>query len=109
MYDSTAERALLLANSFEAEVFVHLLLEKWKHPLSEDAEFRNDLLEGAAQALQESCDGLTLIEPLKPEDFNFIAAMWFVEWSALQASVGDLPFRSERQQWLEDIRHALLL
>jgi len=96
----------MLANSFEAEVFVQLLLEKWKHPLAQDADFREGLLESTTIAIQNSLNGVVLLEPLKPDDFNFIAAIWFVEWSSLQ-NLGPLEFSAERTKWLDDVKRSL--
>ena len=48
---SNAERSLAICSLFESEVLVWLLLRSWDHPLAEDADFRNQLLETAAAVL----------------------------------------------------------
>ena len=103
---TNVERALVLANSFEAEVFVHLLLGRWNHPLTDDADFRESLLESATLAIRASMDGESLLEPLKSQDLNFIAALWFAEWSTLQSLV-KIPFCVELQGWLDSLRRSL--
>jgi hypothetical protein len=102
-----AQQSLQFASSFEAEVLTHLLLRNWKHPLSEDLEFRNNLLEEATQVLEFSVEGQIFIEPIKAQDLSFIAAVWFVEWTAIQHENDEAPFHTERERWVEDVKRAL--
>src|SRR5690242_4075474 len=104
MAHSIASRALLFTSSFEAEVFVALLLEKWHHPLSADAEYRHELLERTADVLRASADGEIVLQEMKPHDVNFIAALWYAEWATLQSSEGDETERQARDTWLNGMR-----
>lgn len=107
MAHSVASCALIFASSFEAEVFVALLLEKWRHPLSSDEQFKNDLLEGAAEVLQASARGETVLAGIKPYDVNFIAALWYAEWNSLQSLGGTNAEKDARMAWLNSMRRAL--
>jgi len=103
---STAKQSYDFSGLFEAELVLELMLRFWQHPLAEDASFRNWLLEGASEALRQSAEGAKLLEYLKPEDVNFVAAVWYVEWCAVGASQTD-EVSVRRQQWLETIRRIL--
>jgi hypothetical protein len=95
---------------FEGELLAELMLRYWKHPLAEDKEFRNDLIENAAKALRISIEGNKLMEDLPPEDMSFIAALWYAEWSCLQNISSDEFSESEIQQretWLHMLRRAV--
>src|SRR5271169_4724874 len=102
---SVAEGCLAFSGLFEAEVLVELMLRFWAHPHAADDEFRNNLLEGAADALRSCVAGEKILEEVPASETNFIAAMWYVEWSAL-ASGSDDP-QGQRQAWLEKIRKSL--
>lgn len=105
MIPSIAERSLAASGLFEAEVLTGLLLWRWEHPLSGDADFRESLLETAAAVLTRAVAGEQFIESLPAREMNLIAAIYYVEWSALQD--GDKDPNEERCQWLERIRRAL--
>ena len=49
---SVAKLSLQLTGLFEAEVLVELMLRQWKHPLADQTEFRDQLLEQAADVLR---------------------------------------------------------
>lgn len=106
---NTAEQSLAITSLFEAEIFVQLMLWRWKHPLADDIEFANGLLERASEALRCAKAGVQLIVGLPPADLNFIAALWYAEHSAL----GDVESEQEntaitlaaRRAWLKDVRH----
>jgi hypothetical protein len=94
---------------FEGELLAELMLRYWHHPLAEDAEFRNALLENAAKALRLSIEGDSLIEGIPPEYTSFIAALWYAEWSCLQNLSADEISESvfqQRESWLHALRHA---
>ena len=103
---STAKQSYDFSGLFEAELLLELMLRFWQHPLAEDVSFRNWLLDGTSEALRQSLEGTTLLEDIKPEDMNFIAAMWYVEWCALNTATTDA-ISLQRQQWLETVRRTL--
>ncbi len=92
---------------FEAEVFVRLLLWRWKHPYADDEEFANGLLEDAASALQSACEGAEMIEGMPPKSLNFIAAVWYAEQCSINSEERDPVTRKAREDWLFAIRHGL--
>ncbi|MCX5684043.1 MAG: hypothetical protein NT049_10205 [Planctomycetota bacterium] len=102
---SIAQKSLLMVNMFEAEVLTGLLLWRWNHPLRADAEFRNDLLENAAAALQRAIGGEILFDSVPAQETNLIAAIYFAEWSTVAEGAEDPD--GERRRWLEDMRRAL--
>jgi hypothetical protein len=102
---SVAKKCLAFTGLFEAEILIELMLRYWAHPLAANANFRNDLLEGTAEALRASVAGQFLIEGLPPKHMNFVAATWYVEWSALASGAKDP--RGKRKTWLKKIRRAI--
>jgi len=100
-----AERSLSLSGLFEVEVLTQLLLWRWNHPLANDPEFRNDLLEGAAGVLRRAIGGERLFETVPAPGTNLIAAICYVEWAALEGGAEDPG--GARQRWVEEIRRAL--
>jgi hypothetical protein len=102
---SLAQKCLAFSGLFEAELLIELMLRHWQHPLAGDRAFREQLVEGAAEALRVSIAGQVLIEDIPPEKMNFVAAVWYVEWSALQSGAEDAD--DKRQSWLESIRRAI--
>ena len=108
---SNAERSRAICSLFESEVLVWLLLRNWHHPLAEDGDFRNQLLETAAAVLDTAATGprnSVFIEGLPASDMNLIAAIWYAENRALEdletESGGD---RRARLRWLEAVRRAV--
>lgn len=103
-----AKRSLRYTGLFEAELLVELMLRYWRHPFAAKREFRNVLLEKAADALRLAAEGQQLIEELPAKDTNLVAAIWYVEWSAV---VDTMQTKSKsfkaRQRWLETVRRAL--
>jgi len=102
---SLAKRCLESSGLFEAEVLVELMLRFWNHPLAGDRNFRNDLLEGAANALRSCAVGQKLMEDIPPDQMNFIAALWYVEWNTLSSGAQDP--QGQRQAWLDSIQKAI--
>ena len=47
---SIARASLKLSGLFEAELLLELMLRYWNHPLADDRDFRNNLLENAAES-----------------------------------------------------------
>jgi hypothetical protein len=103
---SVARRCLAFSGLFEAEVLIELMLRYWEHPLAGDREFRNNMLEGAAAVLRLCVSGQRVMEDIPAHQMNFIAAAWYVEWSAL-ASDDELEARDQRQAWLEQVKKSI--
>jgi hypothetical protein len=104
---SVAEKSLDMTSLFEAELFVRLLLDKWKHPFAEDEDFANGLLEGAANALRDACAGQQLIEGLPASDLNFVAAVCYAEQCAVDIGGPDVEEIDGRRAWLQAIRRSI--
>lgn len=102
---SLAKRSFALTGLFEAEVLTDLLLWRWDHPYKLDAEFRHTLLENAAEVLRRSIVGERLMETVPPAEMNLIAALYYVEWSALVD--GDDDPDGARHEWLNKVRRSL--
>jgi hypothetical protein len=104
---SIAEKSFEITSLFEAEVFVQLMLWRWRHPLADDQEFANGLLETASSALQDAIQGQELIEGLPPADFNFVAAVWYAESCAVDFHDVNPDTLPARKAWLDAVRRAL--
>jgi hypothetical protein len=102
---SIAKGCLKFTGLFEAEVLLELMVRHWGHPLAADREFRNELLEGAAEALRLCVSGQRIVEEVPPEQTSFVAAVWYVEWCALSAGADDP--QGQRQAWLDRVRQYL--
>ncbi len=102
---SIAKKSLVITGLFEAEVLTELLLWRWDHPFSRDAEFRGNLLEDAAVVLRHAISGEQFIESVPAKEMNLIAAIYYVEWSSLLN--GDEDPEGKRCQWLENLRRSL--
>jgi hypothetical protein len=96
---------LAFSGLFEAELLIELMLRYWNHPLAADAEFRNHLLESAAEVLRASIAGQQFMEDLPPKHMNFVAAVWYVEWSALHN--GEVERKVQRRKWLDKVHKAV--
>lgn len=107
MTDSNAKRCLAICPLFEAELLLQLMLSNWQHPFAGDDVFRQGLLESATELLltasDDDCEEV-FIEGLKPSDMNFVAAVWYVEWSGVQ---DDSHERESRNHWLKTLRRSL--
>ncbi len=104
---SIAEKSLELTSLYEAEIFVRLMLWRWGHPLADDEEFANGLLENASGALRDALGGQPLIEGMPPADLNFVAAVWYAEHCAVEAGEPDSQNIEERKAWLAAVRRTL--
>jgi len=108
---SIASLSLKLTGLYEAELLIELMLRYWKHPFADDVGFRSDLLENAAEALRMAVDGQSLILDVPAKKMNLVAAVWYVEWAALDAEgTGGLagsPQSNQRKEWLETVRRAV--
>ena len=111
MPESSAKRSLAICPLFESEVLIWLLLRTWNHPLAEDGDFRNQLLETATEVLSTAAagsQGCAFIAGLPASDMNLIAAVWYAENRALEdlgADVGE--DAAARLDWLAAVRRAL--
>ena len=108
MARSNAKACLRFTGLFEAELLTELMLRYWDHPLADDREYRSALVEATAEVLRSSADGEKLFEDLKPQNVNFVAAMWYAETmtvdSPREVSAKE---RRLRQQWLDKIQRAI--
>ena len=105
---SAAEESLRFTGLFESELLVELMLRYWKHLRADEREFRNELLEAAAEALRTSVAGQQLFEDVQPQNMNFVAAIWYAEFSGLDDdSDCQQDERVQRQEWLERVQHAV--
>jgi hypothetical protein len=103
--ESIARRCLALTGLFEAELLIELMLRHWHHPLAEDADFREGLLEAGVNVLKLSVDGQRYMEDVPSDQMNLVASVWFVEFTAVADGVED-PQR-QRQAWLDAVRRAV--
>lgn len=104
---SVAQKSLALCQTFEAELLLELMLRHWNHPLANDSEFRNHLIETVTAILDEAVRGTTFIKGVLPADMNFVAALYYAELLACEVSI-DLPQqRGLREAWLATVRRCL--
>ncbi|MFL5241070.1 MAG: hypothetical protein ACJ8FY_03095 [Gemmataceae bacterium] len=101
---SVAKKCLAFSGLFEAELLIELMLRHWAHPFADDTDFRNDLLEGAAEVLRASVAGQEMLEGVLPQHMNFVAAVWYAEWNSVNSSAAP---KGERQVWLDKVRQAI--
>jgi len=105
---SIANKSYQITGLYESELLLELMLRFWEHPLADNKEYRNELLESAAEALRSSLNGIQLIPSLKPDDMNLVAAIWFAESTSLQTehldSAGEV---SAREDWLRKIEKSV--
>ena len=94
---------------FESEVLTELLLRYWEHPLADDKEFRNNLLEAATDALRYAATGRKLIDSLPAQKTNFIVAIWYSESVSISTNDVDIPpdIMQERKAWLDRIKRSI--
>lgn len=78
-----AKTSLNFTGLYESELLVELMLRYWNHPNADDVDFRNVLLETAAEALRAAVAGQCLIEGLPPDQMNLVSAIWFAEWNRI--------------------------
>jgi len=85
------------------------MLRYWEHPFCEDREFRNQLLEAAAEVLRASMGGERLLDGIPPDQVNFVAAVYYAESATTQSpSVrGSTEELGARLLWLQKLRSGL--
>ena len=105
--DNIAKRCLAICPLFEAELLLELMLHHWGHPFATDESFRQDLLESVTELLTAASNKSStevFIKGLPTNEMNFVAAVWYVEWCAVQ---DDEMERERRQDWLSSMRRSL--
>jgi hypothetical protein len=102
---SVAKKCLGFSGLYEAELLLELMLRFWHHPLAADADFRNELLEGTCEVLRSCVAGQKLMQDIPPDQMNFVASAWYVEWSSVSGGAEDPDGR--RQAWLDNVRQAI--
>lgn len=103
--DSRLDAAIRFCGLYEAELLVELMLRFWNHPNAADRDFRNYLVEAAAELLDRSRQGERFFENIEPRDMNFVAAVWYVE----SCQVTDMreADATKRTEWLEEVRRSI--
>jgi hypothetical protein len=105
---ATADDSLKLAGLYEAELLVELMLRYWNHPHFDDADYRNSLLESAVGVLKAATEGTQFIDAVPPQAMNLVAAVWYVEWNALdESAVSDQSVREARLEWVSVVRRSI--
>lgn len=106
---SVASNSYSFCCSFEGELLIELMLRYWQHPFCEDRDFRNQLLEIAADVLRTSMEGEQVLEGVPPEEVNFVAAVYYAEYVSTQSPTvqGSTEEQEQRSRWLQKIRSAL--
>jgi hypothetical protein len=103
---SIVEKSFEITSLFEAELLVRLMLWRWGHPLADDEDFANTLLEEASAALRDAIDGEQLIDRLPANQMNLVAAIWYAEHCAVEQETDQKAIEA-RQAWLSAMRRAL--
>ncbi|MAD80262.1 MAG: hypothetical protein CMJ50_05370 [Planctomycetaceae bacterium] len=107
MDENVAKRCLAICPLFEGELLLELILRHWNHPFADEELFRQQLLETATEVLMTSSDSScqhVFIDELPPQQMNFISAIWYVEFCAVQ---DDDRQRELRERWLAEVRRCL--
>lgn len=108
MARSIAKACLRFTGLFEAELLTELMLRYWDHPLANDRDFRSALLEATAEVLRASAEGEKLFDDLKPQNVNFVAALWYAESMTVDPpGESSAKERRLRQQWIDKIPRAI--
>ncbi len=104
---SIAEKSLAVCQLFEGELLLELMLRYWQHPLADDSQFRNEMIEAVTMVLQEAVAGSYFIEGISPAKMNFVAALYYAELRSCEdaATAGDET--KSRQNWLTAVRRSL--
>lgn len=108
---TNAEQSLSICPLFESELLTELMLRYWDHPLADQADFREQLLEAATDVLRSAVEapmGNVFIQGLPSREMNLVAAIWYVEHCAIEdaQNEGERGIE-ERLRWLGAVRRAL--
>jgi len=101
--------ALKFCSTFEAEVLLEMMLRYWRHPLAAEADFRNEFLEKSTEVLARAQTGTCFLEDVPCSHMNFVAAIWYVEWAAIEMETKEISEDEKRirMEWLNQIRSSL--
>ena len=103
-----AQISLNFTGLYESELLVELMLRYWNHPNANDADFRNGLLETAAEALRAAVAGQPLIEGMPSDQINLVSAIWIAEWTRIENdSDVTAQERTGVEAWLATLRRAV--
>jgi hypothetical protein len=102
---SIAALALQMTGLFEAELLIELMLRYWNHPYADDENFRQQLLESAAQVLEASVRGERLFDELAPQNVNVVAAVCFSETTSIVAE--PTADSSAREAWVDQVKRSI--
>ncbi len=103
-----AETSLEYSGLYEAELLLELMLRYWSHPFAADSDFRENLIEGAAEVLHAAISGMTIVDGIPSESTNLVMAIWYAECvSAGREESEAFKQFAERREWLDRIRRAL--
>jgi len=94
-----------VTGTFEYELLIELMLRHWNHPLADESEYRNELLEAVAELLARASQG-TSFGDMPAHETNLVYAVWFIE----SESIGHDDHSAIlvlRKQWLDAVRRAL--
>ncbi len=105
MAKQIAKVSLDFTGLYESELLTELMLRFWNHPNADNADFRNILLETAAEALRAAVAGQQLIEGLPPNEMNLVSAIWFAEWNRIENDTEvSSDERAAVETWLATLR-----
>lgn len=79
MNKSVSQILFDFTSTFEFELFVFLIMDKWGHPHADVDEYKNEFLEQIAEVLRSAIDGEQHIATLPSDEMNLVAAAWYVE------------------------------
>ena len=103
-----AELSLEHSGLFEAELLVELMLRYWNHPYADQQDFRENLLEGAAEILRSAIRGEVVIDGLPPDRTNLLAALWYAEFVSVEEFAAESRDEcSGRKAWLQRLQMAV--
>ena len=108
MAKQIAKVSLDFTGLYESELLTELMLRFWNHPNADNADFRNILLETAAEALRATVAGQQLIEGLPPNEMNLVSAICFAEWNRIENDTEvSSDERAAVETWLATLRRSI--
>jgi len=94
-----------ITGTFEYELLIELLLRNFNHPLADDTEFRNTIIETVAELLNRASKGETFGN-MQASHTNIVYSVWFVESDYVKRQ-SDPPFKEQRLDWLNKIKRSM--